>query len=88
MALFEGKKNEVRAKEQSGCVVRTCARDCFSALFAFVCSCVDKDLETGLSVPGSQSPSIATVNDLHMGPAGAGYSNIPVYSNVRADCFS
>ncbi len=53
-----------------------------------VCSFVDKDLETGLSIPGSQSPSIITFNDLHMGPANAGYSNIPAYSNVRADYFS
>lgn len=50
--------------------------------------CADKDSETGLSIPGSQSPSIITVNGLHMEPANSGYSNIPVYSNVRADYFS
>lgn len=66
----------------------TCAHDCLSVtLFSFVCSCVDKDLETGPSIPGSQSPSIVTVNDLHMVPASAAYSNIPVYSNVRGGLF-
>lgn len=67
----------------------TCTHGCISvSLFAFVCSCVDKDLETGLSIPGSQHPSVVTFNDPHMGPASAGYSNVPVYSNTREDYFS
>lgn len=53
-----------------------------------VCACVDKDLEAGLCLPGSHSLSTATFNDLHMGPATSGYSNIPVYSNMREDYFS
>lgn len=52
----------------------------------FVCLCADIDLETGLTIPGS--PPIITVNGLHMEPANTCYSNIPVYSNARADYFS
>lgn len=83
-----GKKK--RVEEQSGCVcIHVYLHPCISVtLFPFVCSCVDKDLETGLSIPGSQSPSVVTANDLHMVPANAGYSNIPVYSNVQADYFA
>lgn len=76
--------------------VFVCARVCVPAhLAAFhscqpVCICVfvNKDLEPALSIPGRQSLSIVTFNDLHMGPASAGYINIPVYSNVRVDRFS
>lgn len=49
--------------------------------------CADKDLGTRLSIPGSWSLSI-NVNDLHMGPANTGYSNIAVYSNMGVDYFS
>lgn len=58
------------------------------SLFTLVSSFAEEDLETSLSIPGSQSPSIVTFNDLHMGLANAGYSNIPAYSNVRAEYFS
>lgn len=80
-------KNEVKSGRGVCVRVCVCARAHMTAfLWDFVCLCADKDLETGLSVPGS--PSIITVNGLHMGPASTGYSNIPVYSNVRVEYFS
>lgn len=48
-----------------------------------MCSFVDRDLETDLSESLHHH-----FNDVDMGPANAGYSNIPAYSNVRADYFS
>lgn len=48
-----------------------------------MCSFVDRDLETNLSESLHHH-----FNDLDMGPANAGYSNIPAYSNVRVDYFS
>jgi len=74
-----------------GLFMSSCTRThgCVSvSLFAFMCSWADKDLESALSVPGSQAPSILAVNGLHMDTANTGYGNIPVYSNMRADYFS
>lgn len=92
VALSEKRKKEVksgRADCVCMCVPAQCTHVCCpSSLFTLVSSFVGEDLETSLSIPGSQSPSIVTFNDLHMELANAGYSNIPAYCNVRADHFS
>ncbi len=76
----------LRKKEggEERCVcVCVCALHFSEPVCICVCSFVDKDLETDLSESLHYH-----CNDLDMVPANAGYSNIPAYSNVRADYFS
>lgn len=47
-----------------------------------ICAFANKDLEPRPSIPGSQSLSIITFNDLHMGPSSAGYIYIPYQLTV------
>lgn len=91
----EGLRLDLRKKVSCGLEVQeavcVCLWTCVPAHMAecwHVCLlCADKDLGTRLSIPGSWSLSI-NVNDLHMGPANTGYSNIAVYSNMGVDYFS